>query len=136
MFSKKLIIILSIYLTIQPFYSYSLSWHEVRSDNEVEYYSEDTNGYYRKISQEELVQQELPKFYIISDKSGYFYQYETEHGGGGSYSFQPTQEMTNNQESYVKIGYIALYKKESAIKQKTATKNDFNFAANYPIYMD
>ena len=136
MFSKKLMILFSMYFTIQPLYGYSLSWNRVNDINKIAYYSDDGNGYYRKVSQDELVQQKLPKIYIVSDRSGYYYQYETQHGGGGSYSFQPQKEMENNNTSYVQIGQIALYEKAPLKKQEEKFKYDLSFGENYPIYMD
>jgi hypothetical protein len=127
----------------------SKGWQQVgeRHGNAI-YYSDDGQGYYRKVSEEEIVQKKGPQVYIVVDESGYYYHHLDENGGGGSYSYTMPSGMEEHYDENDEVSNVTYHPKQNAVSydykcpcesrrtDKEITNSEVNVSALYPMYFD
>lgn len=128
---------------------YCQVWNAVGEKNgNAIYYSDDGKGYYRKVSEQEILQNDAIKVYLVLDDSGYYHNHIDEMGGGGSYSTAEPDNLEKYSDNNYKVSYIIIYpnttdekneykwESKNQLTDEQITESEINVAALYPIYFD
>jgi hypothetical protein len=112
------------------------------------YYADDGKGYYRKVSEDEIVENQAPQVYLVVDDSGFYSNYIDETGGGGSYSSSEPDNFEEYSENNYRITHVVIYPSpvqekyeykcecETEPTDEEITEREINVSALYPMYFD